>query len=66
MQGILQQIFGFYNTNQIITPIYDEAGQVIHTVVEGSPVDVEYIAGVLLFAICLWSFFKLVGAILKR
>jgi len=66
MQSILQQIFGTYDITQIVTPIYDESGVLIHTVVEGSRIDFEYIAGVVLFAICLWSFFKLIGAVLKR
>lgn len=64
MREVLQSIFGQY----VATPIYQvitSDGQA-SSVQVGSVIDVEYIAGVVLFALCLISLFKIVGAVLKR
>lgn len=57
MQTVIQNIFGVY------TPIMDSNG-VIPSGAAG--VDWGYVAGVLLFAIVLFCFFKIVGGLIKK
>lgn len=57
MQTVINNIFGVY------TPVMDSNG-VIPSGMAG--VDWSYVAGVVLFAVVLLCFFKIVGAVIKR
>lgn len=56
LYSVITQLFGSYS------PLVDSEGAVI-TGIAG--VDFAWLAGVFLFAIVLWSFFKLVGGVFK-
>lgn len=57
MRDLIISIFGMY------TPVTDFEGNIVLGV---AGVDWPFLSGVLLFAICLWSFFHLLGSILKK
>lgn len=57
MKSILNTLFGVYE------PIVDASG--VHAV-GAAGVDWTYVLGVLLFAICLYSFFRIVGAVIQK
>lgn len=66
MRDLIQTIFGVY------TPVTYEVlgtdGAVLYTAVAdgAAGVDWTYVAGVFLFAIVLYSFFRLLGVVFKR
>ena len=70
MKNIIYNIFGSYTPNTYLettTITNPDTGEVIVTeaykIAEGmAGVDFEFIAGVLLFAICLWSMFVFMGS----
>lgn len=64
MRDLIVSIFGTYTP--VTTDVYDAAGSVVgETVVAGmAGVDWPYLAGVLLFALVLFCFFRLLGGIL--
>lgn len=57
MRTLIQSIFGVY------TPLLDSQGQVIKGI---SGVDFEYLVGVFLFGICLFSIFRILGVVIKN
>ena len=57
MRDLITSIFGTY------TPVTDEAGVIVSG---AAGVDWPFIAGVVLFSIVLISFFKVVGAVIKK
>lgn len=71
MKDIIYDLFGSYTPNMyevVTTTVNPETGETVITtaykIAEGmAGVDFEFIAGVLLFAICLWSMFVLMGSI---
>lgn len=65
MKDLILTIFGVYEP--VTTAVYDASGAFVgQTVASGvAGVDWPYIAGILLFAIVLYSFFRLVGMVLK-
>lgn len=66
MRSLIEQIFGLYTP--ITTDVFNEAGEYVgSSVASGAAgVDWTYIGGVVLFAIVLWSFFRLLGVVLKH
>lgn len=70
MKTILYNLFGSYTPNTYLVETVTtnpETGESVTTtaykIAEGmAGVDWEFIAGVLLFAICLWSMFVLIGS----
>lgn len=66
MRDLIETIFGYYQP--VMTDVYNEMGEYVgSTVASGSAgVDWTYIGGVVLFAIVLWSFFRLVGVVVKH
>lgn len=73
MKSIIYDLFGSYNPNtyEVVTTVTNpETGEVTTTtaykIAEGmAGVDFEFVAGVLLFAICLWSMFVLLSIIIR-
>ena len=68
MQDILTAIFGIYTpvTSDAVVSAADGSVAVVNQVASGmAGVDWPYVLGVLLFAVVLYSFFRLIGAILK-
>lgn len=68
MQDILTAIFGTYTpvTSDSVVAAADGSVTIVTEVASGmAGVDWPYVLGVLLFAVVLYSFFRLVGAILK-
>lgn len=65
MKDLIQTIFGVYEP--VTTMVFDAEGVFVgETVASGvAGVDWPYVAGVLLFAVVLYSFFRLVGVLLK-
>lgn len=71
MKSIIYDLFGSYSPNTYLvttTTTNPETGESVVTeaykIAEGmAGVDFEFIAGVLLFAICLWSMFRMMGSI---
>ena len=68
MVTLIESIFGTYEAISYSVPVLDESGisgyyDMIPSGAAG--VDWMWIAGVLLFSIVLWSFFRLVGVLLK-
>lgn len=62
---ILEAIFGVYTP--VTYSVAGADGTMSEVVASGAAgVDWPYVLGVLLFALVLWSFFRLVGVILKR
>lgn len=57
MRTLIDYIFGTY------TPLLDLDGNPVLGV---AGVDWPFLCGVFLFAICLWSFFAILGAIIKK
>lgn len=66
MHNILVALFGTYNPTAIVTPVFDSNGVLLRSVVTGYGLDVPYILEVLLFAIVLWSFLRIVGVFLNK
>lgn len=72
MKSLITQLFGVYTpvcTQEIISFTVDEVthSEVIDVVASGAAgVDWTWVMGVLLFAICLWSFFRLLGILIGR
>ena len=72
MKSLITQLFGTYTpirTQEIISFTVDEVthSEFIDIVASGAAgVDWPWVMGVLLFAICLWSFFRLLGILLGR
>lgn len=66
MRELIVTIFGEYAP--IMTDVFNDAGDYVgSTVASGAAgVDWTYIGGVVLFAIVLWSFFRLVGVVMRR
>lgn len=65
MKDLILTIFGSYEP--VTTMVFDAEGVVVGEVVASgvAGVDWPYVAGVLLFAVVLYSFFRLVGVLLK-
>lgn len=66
MRTLIEVIFGLYSP--VMTDVYDELGNYVGSVVASGAagVDWTYIGGVVLFAIVLWSFFRLLGVVLRH
>ena len=66
MRTLIEMIFGIYTP--VMTDVFDTAGNYVGSVVaSGSAgVDWTYIGGVVLFAIVLWSFFRLLGVVIRH
>lgn len=66
MRDLMVQIFGTYEP--IRSAVYDQLGNYVdYTVVPGAAgVDWTYIGGIVLFAIVLYSFFRLLGVVLRH
>lgn len=65
MRDLLIQIFGAYQP--VTTTVFDATGEAISVVASGmAGVDWPYIAGVLLFGLVLYCFFRLVGVVLSK
>lgn len=66
MRALIESIFGVYTP--ITYDVLDAEGKVLYTAVaDGTAgVDWPYVAGVLLFALVLYSFFRLLGVVFKR
>ena len=62
MKDLIVTIFGIYEP--VTTAVYDASGAVVGQAV-ASGVDWPYLAGILLFALVLYSFFRLLGMVLK-
>lgn len=65
MKDLIVTIFGAYEP--VTTAVYDASGAIVGQAVASgvAGVDWPYIAGVLLFAVVLYSFFRLLGMVLK-
>lgn len=64
MKDILLAIFGAYIP--LTAPTLTATGEIVDAVIPGlAGVDWPYLAGVVLFAIVLYCFFRLVGVLLK-
>ena len=64
MKDILLAIFGAYTP--LTAPTLTATGEIVDAVIPGlAGVDWPYLAGVVLFAIVLYCFFRLVGVLLK-
>lgn len=64
MKELLLQIFGEYEP--VTVSVISDAGEEVKQIVGGvAGIDWPYVLGVLLFALVLWSFFRLLGVILK-
>lgn len=57
MKSLLNTLFGVYEPIADVNGVY---------AVGAAGVDWTYILGVLLFAICLYSFFRIVGAVIQK
>lgn len=57
MRSVMQNIFGVYNP----IVVNDLEGNIIYT-----GVDWEYIAGILLFTLCLYCFFRILGMVIQK
>ena len=66
MRMLIQTIFGMYTP--VTTDVYNELGEYVGTTVASGAagVDWTYIGGIVLFAIVLWSFFRLLGVVLRH
>lgn len=66
MRDVIVRIFGTYSP--VMTDVFDETGAYVGSEVAAgmAGVDWTYVLGVLLFAIVLWSFFRLLGVILNH
>lgn len=67
MRDLIISIFGVYEPVTSMVSVVDESGavQIIESVASGmAGVDWPYVLGVFLFAIVLYSFFRLVGVVL--
>lgn len=68
MKSIIVQIFGIYQPLTTDLPVLDGSGtiQVYNVIPSGfAGVDWQWIAGVFLFGIVLYSLFRIIGTILK-
>lgn len=71
MKSLITQLFGTYSpveTMEIVPCVIDGVSQstVIEVVASGAAgVDWPWVMGVLLFAICLWSMFRIIGSFFK-
>ncbi|MCI8593747.1 MAG: hypothetical protein HFF09_00640 [Oscillospiraceae bacterium] len=65
MKDLIVTIFGIYEP--VTTAVYDASGAVVGQAVASgvAGVDWPYLAGILLFALVLYSFFRLLGMVLK-
>lgn len=66
MRALIETIFGVYSP--VMTDIYNEAGEYVGSAVASgaSGVDWTYIGGVVLFALVLYCFFRLLGVVLRH
>ena len=66
MRTLIEMIFGIYTP--VTTDVFDAAGGYVGTTVASGAagVDWTYIGGVVLFAIVLWSFFRLLGVVIRH
>lgn len=65
MKAIIISIFGAYTPIETVVGV-DDLGQSVYGVATGmAGVDWSYIAGVVLFAIVLFCFMRLIGVLLK-
>lgn len=66
MRDLIVTIFGEYTP--VTTDVFNDVGELVgSTVASGAAgVDWTYIGGVVLFAIVLWSFFRLLGVVLRH
>ena len=66
MRTLIEMIFGIYTP--VTTDVFDAAGGYVGTTVAhgAAGVDWTYIGGVALFAIVLWSFFRLLGVVIRH
>lgn len=71
MKNLIIQLFGTYTpvtTTEIISYSVDDVihSNIIDVVASGAAgVDWPWVMGVLLFAICLWSMFRIIGSLFK-
>lgn len=66
MRDLIEAIFGVYTP--VTYDVLDAEGVVLYTVVAdgAAGVDWTYVGGVFLFALVLYSFFRLLGVVFKR
>ena len=66
MRALIESIFGVYTP--VTYDVLDAEGNVLYTAVAdgAAGVDWTYIGGVFLFALVLYSFFRLMGVVFKR
>ena len=66
MRDLMQSIFGVYTP--VSYGVFDAEGNLLYTAVAdgAAGVDWPYVGGVLLFALVLYSFFRLLGVVFKR
>lgn len=64
MKAIMESIFGVY-TPVVVSEVAADGSVVTKTLSGLAGVDWPYVGGVLLFAICLYSVFRLIGVIFK-
>lgn len=66
MRTLIEMIFGIYTP--VTTDVFDAAGGYVGTTVASGAagVDWTYIGGVVLFGIVLWSFFRLLGVVIRH
>jgi len=73
MKSILYDLFGSYEpvTYEVVETVTGAEGELVHVAHDVIPdglagVDIEYVAGVLLFGIVLYGFLRIVGGFLKH
>lgn len=66
MRTLIEMIFGLYTP--VMSDVFNDAGDYVGSVVASGAagVDWTYIGGVVLFAIVLWCFFRLLGVVLRH
>lgn len=66
MRALIESIFGVYTP--VTYDVLDAEGKLLYTAVAdgAAGVDWPYVGGVLLFALVLYSFFRLLGVVFKR
>lgn len=66
MRDLIETIFGVYTP--VTYDVLDAEGAVLYTAVAdgAAGVDWPYVGGVFLFALVLYSFFRLLGVVFKR
>lgn len=67
MLSLIARLFGTYTpVTYTVYQVVGEEVEAVEVVARGAAgLDWPWIAGVVLFSICLWSFFRLVGVLLR-